>query len=90
MKIKKYQFFEKIRSINPAMGGGLCIGVNKKLPSALLRDGGDEVECLTVQVELGLLELVVVCGYGSQENAGRRTSGSSSSGRSTRLHGRKR
>ena len=66
----KYQLYEHIRSVNPGMGGGLCIGVKKELPSSLIRDGGEDVECLTVQVEVGQQELVVVCGYGPQENAG--------------------
>ena len=37
-----------------------------KLPSALLREGGDEVECITVQVEVGQQSMVFVCGYGPQ------------------------
>ena len=66
----KYQIYEQIRELNPAQGGGLCIGINKDLPSTLIRYGGEKVESLTVQVELGLQELVVVCGYGPQENSG--------------------
>ena len=61
----KYQLYEQIRDINPRLGGGLCIGVNRDLPSTLLR-GGEEVECLTVEVQVGQQELVVVCGYGPQ------------------------
>ena len=61
-----YQIYEQIRAINPGLGGGLCIGVNKNLPSTLLREGGDEVECLSVQVQVGQQEMVVVCGYGPQ------------------------
>ena len=38
----------------------------KELPSALLREGGDEVECISVQVEVGQQSLVFVCGYGPQ------------------------
>ena len=52
------------------MGGGLCIGVKKEMPSTLIREGGEDAECLTVQDEVGQQELVVVCGYGPQENAG--------------------
>ena len=69
-EINKYKLYEKIRVENPALGGGLCIGVSKNLPSALLREGGEEVECMTVHVEVGLQEMVIVCGYGPQENAG--------------------
>ena len=67
---RKYQLYEQIRSVNPGMGGGLCIGVKKELPSTLIREGGEDVECLTVQVEVGQQELLIVCGYGPQENAG--------------------
>ena len=42
------------------------MAVAKELPSALLREGGDEVECITVQVEVGQQSLVFVCGYGPQ------------------------
>ena len=68
--IKSYQLYEQIRLINPALGGGLCVGVTKDLPSSLLREGGEEAECLSVQVEVGQQELVIVCGYGPQETAG--------------------
>ena len=61
-----FQLYEQIRSVNPGVGGGLCVGVAKVLPSALLREGGDEVECITVQVQVGQLSLVIVCGYGPQ------------------------
>ena len=62
----KYQLYEKIQEVNPGLGGGLCIGVNKNLHSSLLREGEEEVECLTVQVQVGQQEMVVVCGYGPQ------------------------
>ena len=39
----KNQLYEQIRDINPGFGGGLCIGVNKDLPSTLLREGWEEV-----------------------------------------------
>ena len=55
--------------MNPGQGGGPCIGVSKSLPSALLREGGEEAECLSVQVQLGQQEMVVVCGYGPQLHA---------------------
>ena len=66
---KKYQMYEQIQEINPALGGGLCVGVTQDLPSALLREGGEGVECISVQVQLGQQEMVVVGGYGPQENA---------------------
>ena len=64
--ISSYQMYEKIRETNPGQGEGLCVGVKKDLPSCLLRDGGQEVECITVQVEVGNQEVVVVNGYGPQ------------------------
>ena len=38
--IQNYQLYEQIRAVNPGCGGGLCIGVNRDLPSTLLREGG--------------------------------------------------
>ena len=38
-------------------------------PLHLTREGGVDVECISVQVEVGQQEIVVVCGYGPQENA---------------------
>ena len=67
--INAYQIYEQIQSVNPGTGGGLCIGVAKNLPSALLWEGGDEAECLSVQVQVGQQEMVVVCGYGPQLHA---------------------
>ena len=69
MSTDKYQLYEQIRSTNPGLGGGICIGVNKDLPSTLLREGGDEVECISVEVEVGQQRLVVVCDYGPQVSA---------------------
>ena len=51
------------------MGGGLCVGVSKDLPFMLIRERGDEVECISVEVEVGQQRLVVVCGYGPQVSA---------------------
>ena len=63
-----YQLYEHIRTNNPGQGGGLCIGVTRDLHSTLIRDGGDEVECITVQVEVDNQSLVIVSGYGPQES----------------------
>ena len=65
----QFQIYEQIRENNPGLGGGICIGVSKNLHSILLREGGSDVECISVQVEVGQQEIVVVCGYGPQENA---------------------
>ena len=64
--VKLYQLYEQIRSDNPGQGGGLCLGVTKDLTSTLLREGDEEVECLTIQVNLGHEYLVMVNGYGPQ------------------------
>ena len=66
----QFQIYEQIRENNPGLGGGICIGVSKNLHSTLLREGGVDVECISVLVEVGQHEIVVVCGYGPQENAG--------------------
>ena len=89
----KYQLYEQIRSVNPGMGVGLCIGIKKELPSTLIREGGEDAECLTVQVEVGQQELVMVCGYGPRKTPawrGRRSSGSTWRGRWRRRPGRSR
>ena len=64
-----FQLYEQIRLVNPGAGGGLCVAVAQELPSALLREGGDEVECISVQVQVGQQSLVFVCGYGPQLSA---------------------
>ena len=47
-------------------GGGLAIGVLHDLDPVLLRQGNDEVECLTVEITTGYTRLRCVVGYGPQ------------------------
>ena len=65
----QFQIYEQIQENNPGLGGGICIGVSNNLHSTLLREGGVDVECISVQVEVGQQDIVVVCRYGPQENA---------------------
>ena len=62
-----FQQYELIRSQNPNLGGGLCIGITKDLHSVQVREGDDECECLTVEVTISnQQQMVVVAGYGPQ------------------------
>ena len=47
-------------------GGGLAVGALHALNPVLLRQGNDEVECMTVEVTTGLTRLRCVIGYGPQ------------------------
>ena len=52
-----------------SQGGGLAIGINKDIESALVREGDDDVEALVVQVVLGDISVRIIVAYGPQENA---------------------
>ena len=47
-------------------GGGLAVGALHRLNPVLLRQGSDEVECITVEVTTGVTRLRCVVGYGPQ------------------------
>ena len=49
-------------------GGGLAIGALHDLNPELLRQGDDDVECMTVEVSTGLTRLRCVVGYGPQSS----------------------
>ena len=52
-----------------AQGGGLAIGVHKEIESALVREGNDETETLSVQAVLGKIKVRIIVAHGPQENA---------------------
>ena len=60
-----YQIYELTR--NDRSGGGLAIGVSKKVQSVWVRQGEGEVETLTVMVNVSGLSVRVTNGYGPQE-----------------------
>ena len=50
-------------------GGGLALGLNKRLESTLLNEGDDDTEVMSVLVVVGDMPIGVIVGYGVQENA---------------------
>ena len=49
-------------------GGGLAIGAPHDINPVLVRQGCDEVECMTVEVAIGTTRLRCVTGYWPQES----------------------
>ena len=64
--LKNFQLFELVREEERVAGGGLMIGVDKELKSLQVRQGDDEVECLSVVVAVSGADIRAVCGYGPQ------------------------
>ena len=58
--------FELTREKNKISGGGLAIGVIHDLKPVMTRKGDDEVECLSVEITVGQLQILCVVGYGPQ------------------------
>ena len=63
---QNYVIFELLRK--QKCGGGLAIGVAKELNPIWISEGNDEIEFLTVQVNLKGISIRCVNGYGPQEN----------------------
>ena len=61
-----FHLFELVRKEQRMAGGGLLIGVDKELVALQVRQGDDEVECLSVVVSVGGAAIRAVCGYGPQ------------------------
>ena len=51
-------------------GGGLAVGALHNLSPVLIRQGSDEVECITVEVTTGVTRLRCVVGYGQGDVLG--------------------
>ena len=64
--LRNFQIFELVRGEQRVSGGGLMIGVDKDLQSLQVRQGDDEVECLSVVVSVPGVDIRAVCGYGPQ------------------------
>ena len=52
-----------------SQGGGIAVGIDKNMESALVREGNDTIEALVVQVAVCQILVNIVVAYGPQENA---------------------
>ena len=70
--LNNYQVFELKREIEKKdggkglAGGGLAVGALYELDPVLTRIGNDEVECLSINIEVGREKFKYVSGYGTQ------------------------
>ena len=69
-KLDGYITFEHLRSEKTA-GGGIFMAVMKELNPALARDGGAEVEALTVDIHVKKMKISCITAYGPQEKDSR-------------------
>ena len=67
LKFDGYITYEHIR--NHKEGGGISLSALKDLNPAFVRDGGEEVEALTVNINLKQITISCNTGYGPQEYA---------------------
>ena len=65
LKIPGYQTFERIR--NGKSGGGLLTSIIDDLNPVLIYTAGDDIELLTVEVNVGNEKIRIFNGYGPQE-----------------------
>ena len=65
MNSQNYQIYEQIRT--GKSGGGLALGICKSLDPFWIRDGGNEVEAMTIKASFKRLDIRIVNGYGPQE-----------------------
>ena len=66
LKIPGYQTFEKIR--NNKAGGGLLTTVDEDLNPVLFSSGKDDIEILTVEIQVGNKKMRIINCYGPQED----------------------
>ena len=62
-----YFTYEHLRTEKTA-GGGILMAVQKELCPSLVRDGGEEVEALTVDIFVKKMSISCTTAYGPQEN----------------------
>ena len=67
LKLENYSVFELVRQSRDG-GGGLALGCLRELHPAWVREGGDHVEALSVEVHLKHLNIRCCVAYGNQEN----------------------
>ena len=66
LKVENYVIFELVRKT--MNGGGLALGCDKDLQPAWLREGGEQVEALSVQIFVKDMKIRCCIAYGCQEN----------------------
>ena len=64
-KFDDFQIFESIRN---KQKGGTLIGVHKSLSPILIEEYSEEFELLVVEIQLGGEDIIIISGYGPQEN----------------------
>ena len=63
LKLNGYRVFEHVR-INKDSGGGLALGCSINLSPVLTRNGGDEVEAMTVNIRIQKMNVLCCTAYG--------------------------
>ena len=66
IRIGGYVIFEKLRTTR-TNGGGLAIGCKQELNPIWVREGGEEVETLSIEIFVKQLRIRCCTGYGCQE-----------------------
>ena len=66
-KIYGYVVYEHLRTKKVA-GGGILLAVLEELNPALVSDGGENVEALTVDINVKKMKIACSTAYGPQEN----------------------
>ena len=65
-KLPGYITYEHLRTEKIA-GGGILMAIEKNLSPALVRDGGQNVEAITVDITVKKMQITCVSAYGPQE-----------------------
>ena len=65
LKLNGYRIFEQVRN-NQNGGGGIAIGCSVKLSPVLTRNGGDDVEAITVNIRIQNMNIICCTAYGPQ------------------------
>ena len=63
---KDFQIFHLNRQNK--QGGGLAVGIEKRIESTLIREGDDNTEVLSIQIIVEKTPVRIIVGYGPQEN----------------------
>ena len=66
LKFENYIVFELVRQKRE--GGGLAIGCAKELQPVWVREGGDYVEAMSIEVFVKNMQIRCCIAYGCQEN----------------------
>ena len=66
-KLNEFLAFEYLRS-EKTKGGGLIFARKRQLNPTLVRDGGDDVKAITVDINLKKIKISCTTAYGPQKN----------------------